>query len=125
MSVQTTPASSIVMHMLPRTRWDAQPRNQPYAADSLSTEGFIHCTAQASVLLHVANTFYRCEAGDWVILRVDTTRLTAPVRWERADEHIFPHVYGPIDLEAVVQVIDFPRNSAGAFYLPPVLAQAK
>jgi uncharacterized protein (DUF952 family) len=125
MNVQEPVRPSIVMHMLPRTRWEAQPSNQPYRGDTLSSEGFIHCTAEASALVDVANTHYRREPGDWVILMVDTTRVSAPVRWEAADGRIFPHVYGPIEMEAVVQVLDFPRTSAGHFTLPPGLAQAK
>jgi uncharacterized protein (DUF952 family) len=123
MSGQPSQRPSVVMHMLPSTRWKAQPPHQPYAGDTLSTEGFIHCTAEPAVLVKVANARFREQAGDWVILRVDTARVTAPVRWELSDGHIFPHIYGPVELEAVVQVLDFPRNRAGDFQLPPTLAQ--
>jgi len=124
MSAPPGVGTPIVYHMAPRARWAAQPSHQPYAGDTLATEGFIHCTAEPTRLLHVANSFYREETGAWVILLVDTSQVTAPVRWEQADGHLFPHVYGPIELAAVVQVLDFPRTAAGAYQLPQALTQS-
>ena len=124
MKAQPDATTPIVFHMAPRACWEAQSPCQPYAGDTLATEGFIHCTAEPARLLQVANSFYRQAPGAWVILLVDTSRVTSTVRWELADGHLFPHVYGPIELAAVVQVLDFPRSAAGAYQLPPSLAQS-
>jgi uncharacterized protein (DUF952 family) len=108
----------IVYHMLPEATWDALPPGCAYAAETLSTEGFVHCTAEPQMLELVANRFYRTEPGDWLILAVDLDRLAAPVRWEKADDHLFPHIYGAIERSAVQNVVPFPRSPDGAYHLP-------
>lgn len=105
----------IIFHLLPAVAWQAQAATEAYSADTLATEGFIHCTREAERLVEVANRFYWQMPGDFVILCVETDRLQAEVRWEMADGHLFPHVYGPIAQEAIREVIAFPRNRQGQF----------
>lgn len=105
----------IIYHMLSALTWQAQPKDEPYFADSLATEGFIHCTREADRLVQVANHFYRHVDGDFVILCLETEQLHPEVRWEVADGHRFPHIYGPIHPAAVVDVIVFPRHPNGSF----------
>ncbi|MEZ4731670.1 MAG: DUF952 domain-containing protein [Caldilineaceae bacterium] len=105
----------IIYHMLPERVWQAQAKTEPYRADSLATEGFVHCTREAERLVEVANRFYREIEGAFVILCLETEQLQAEVRWEVADGHCFPHVYGPVDPAAVVDVIAFPRHPNGRF----------
>lgn len=111
--------TAVIYHMLPAATWDALAPSAAYAAASLAQEGFIHCTAQPAWLLQVANRFYRGEPGPWLILAIDTQALAAPVRWEAADGHLFPHVYGPLNRSAIVAVNSFPRGADGEFRLPP------
>ena len=100
---------------MPAAVWQAQAPAEAYRADTLATEGFIHCTREADRLVAVGNAFYREIPGAFLILCIETERLTAVVRWETADGHLFPHVYGPIDQAAIVDVIAFPRNPNGNF----------
>ncbi len=105
----------IIFHMLPAAAWHAQLGDRAYHADSLATEGFIHCTGEPERLVMVGNAFYRQISEPFLILCVETERLTVDVRWEAADGHRFPHVFGPIDRAAIVDVIAFPRNPNGDF----------
>ena len=85
-----------------------------YAPASLATEGFVHCTSGDPLMLDVANRFYGDTAGNLVAVAIETDRLTSEVRWEApahpdgseapADAPLFPHVYGPLNLDAVVAV---------------------
>jgi uncharacterized protein (DUF952 family) len=109
--------SPVIYHMTTRTDWEGTPPAADFVADTLASEGFVHCTADPERLLQVANRFYRSTPGEWVILIVATAQLTAPLRWETADGHLFPHVYGPIDRAAIVNIVPFPR-SGDAFVLP-------
>lgn len=87
--------------------------------------GFIHCTRQPEVLLEVANRFYRDRPGDFVVLVIDPARLRAPVRDEPPAHPapvaslgttvLFPHIYGPLNREAVVEVRAAERNADGTF----------
>lgn len=110
--------SAVVYHMLPKAVWEALPPDGDYSAATLASEGFVHCTAEPPMLESVANHFYRSEPGDWLILSVDLQQVEAAVRWENADGHLFPHIYGPIPARAVVAVVPFPRRADGTYYLP-------
>jgi uncharacterized protein (DUF952 family) len=112
----------MILHFCPRAVWEAA--GPDYAADTLATQGFIHCST-ADHLTTPANALARGRT-DLVVLEVDESRLTSPVRWEPGDPAdeagtIFPHVYGPIAVDAVVAVHAFPPGPDGFFSLPPGL----
>lgn len=106
--------------MLPAVEWQTLNPGEPYAAATLATEGFIHCTREPERLLWVANQFYRHLPGEFVLLLIDPASVEAEVRWEEADGHLFPHIYGPINRDAVRQVLPFPRKTDGEFIAPTV-----
>ena len=71
---------------------------------TLAEVGFIHCALQEQVS-RVASTFF-AGVPHLVVLRIAIDRLKAPMRFEdlRGDNQLFPHVYGPLNLDAVVAV---------------------
>ena len=73
-----------------------------FAPRSLETEGFVHLSGASQV----AGTASRFFAGrdDVILLEIDERRLTQELVWEDLYGHgAFPHLYGPIDLAAVVR----------------------
>jgi uncharacterized protein (DUF952 family) len=111
-----------ILHATSRDSWSAAQAQGAYAADSLAGEGFIHCS-KVDQILRVANVLFRGRHG-LVLLVIDPGRLTSELRWEPGADlttERFPHVYGPIDLEAVVRVLDFEPGPDGSFTLPPGL----
>ncbi len=122
---------SLILHITERAAWQAAQAAGEYRAPSLAAQGFIHCATAAQVIA-VADAFYRGQAG-LVLLGIDPARLAADLRWEPPDPPAgspapaaapgerFPHLYGPLNLEAVVRVDDFPPGPDGRFTLPPVL----
>lgn len=107
--------AKLIYHMLPQPDWQAQTPDTEYRPPSLQHEGFIHCTGELDRLVAVANQFYCDIASPFVILIIDETRVQSDVRWEAADGHIFPHIYGPLNLDAVLDVLPFPRADDGRF----------
>ncbi len=129
----------MILHLVSKADWDALKADQPYAAASLASEGFIHCTAGEALMLDVANRFYRDQPGEFLLLEIDEAKLTSEVKWEApADPKpapaaetppetkaeygeqtraavLFPHVYGPINREAVLQVRKAVRDASGTF----------
>jgi glutathione S-transferase len=71
---------------------------------SLEEEGFIHCSFAHQVKT-VADLFYR-DRHDVVLLTIDPRRVDSLVVVETPDggDEGYPHVYGPLPLEAVVRV---------------------
>jgi len=113
----------VIFHILKRGDWQEAVRRNRYEPASLKTEGFVHCSTREQTL-GTANRFFRGQP-DLVLLCLEPSRLTAELRLEgpanphdeRARE-LFPHVYGPINPDAVVQVLDFPCDAGGSFHLP-------
>lgn len=108
----------MIYHMLPKVTWRKQDKTQPYVCDTLETEGFIHCTKELDRLVWVANHFYPSEVGDFVVLYIDEAQVEAEIKWEEADDHFFPHIYGPLNCNSVMATVKFPRDSKGTFIAP-------
>ncbi|GAB3463856.1 hypothetical protein GCM10027570_51440 [Streptomonospora sediminis] len=96
----------------------------PIAPDSLRSEGFVHAAPDDAAVLAVANAIYTGAAETQVVLIIDSGRLAAEVRWEAAapapppgmpPDTLFPHIYGPIEREAVIGVRYLRRDPQGAF----------
>ncbi len=107
-----------IYHLAPAARWRDWPAGTPYLPAEYGADGFVHCTAGDGLMLEVANTFYRDAPGDFVLLVIEPDRLTAPLKWERSTDglaQLFPHIYGPIDRAAVVEVRPVRRGVDGAF----------
>ena len=110
-----------IYHITSRAAWSTAQETGAYSTESLSSQGFIHCST-ADQVVSVANAIYRRAAG-LVLLEIDPVRLQPLVRWEPgADKpgELFPHIYGLLNLDAVTRVLDFPPNSDGSFTLPPL-----
>lgn len=115
--------SDYILHATFRTCWSAAQKAGAYTADSLASEGFIHCS-KADQILRVANLLFAGQHG-LVILVVDPARLTSELRWDPGVDlaaELFPHIYGPINLDAVVSVLDFEPGADGKFHLPVSLS---
>jgi uncharacterized protein (DUF952 family) len=108
----------MIYHITPRADWDAALRAGRYTADSLASQGFIHCSTREQVI-GVADAFYAGRSG-LVLLCIDEGQLGAPLVYENLEggEALFPHLYGPLNLEAVVHVADFAPGAEGRFTLP-------
>jgi uncharacterized protein (DUF952 family) len=101
-------------HLLPVGAWiDARASGQR-APDSLRTEGFVHCTDGWEALVETANRHYRDATGPFLALTVDLARVGSPWRYDDP-QRVYPHVYGPIPLHAVLAVRPTPRALDGRF----------
>ncbi len=106
--------TALIVHICARADWEQAQKDGAYRAASLEQEGFIHASRPEQVL-GVANRFYRGR-DDLLLLWIDPRRLSAPLKNELADGDTYPHVYGPLNLEAVVRVVPFPAAPDGGYY---------
>ncbi len=105
-----------IFHITTRAKWQRAQRVGAYSAASLRSAGFIHCSGRTQVV-RVANAFYRGKRN-LVLLVIEPAKVSAPIRHERVDGGRFPHIYGPLNLDAAVQVVDFAPRADGTFALP-------
>jgi len=74
-----------------------------YRADSLETEGFIHCS-YADQLDGVIERYYKNEKH-LIILTIDTEKLMSRVVHEPSTaSEVYPHIYGPVNRDAITAV---------------------
>ncbi len=92
----------ILFHLTTRREWAAAQAAGSYQPPSLASEGFIHLSTEAQW----PATRARFYAGvpDMVLLVIDSARVPAEIRFERADGDDFPHAYGELPVEAVVEI---------------------
>lgn len=102
-----------LLHICARSDWEKARERGEYRAASLDSEGFIHLSTPGQVAA-TANRFYSGQTG-LVLLVIDAACLPSEVRYEAADGALFPHLYGPLPLEAVVEVRDFETGEDGRF----------
>src|SRR5690349_19171657 len=101
----------LIFHIVVPSEYERQ-RDGDYRADSLATEGFIHCSNRDQIS-GVANQFYTQAPELWT-LAIDADRLTSPLRDEDPGVgQTFPHVYGPINRDAIVDVQVLQRAENG------------
>jgi uncharacterized protein (DUF952 family) len=114
---------NLILHCTQRSTWNAGVARGAYTAASLASEGFIHFS-KLEQFVGSANRFFRGQT-DLVLLCVDADRLLAKVVNENLEGGtvLFPHVYGPVNLDAVTAVVDFPCEADGTFRLPAAVAE--
>ena len=98
-----------IFHIALQSEWDQAKQTGSYATSTrgrtLAEEGFIHASREDQ-WQGVRDAFYADVLEPLVLLVIDTERLTSPVVEEPPAEGVdetFPHVYGPINAEAVVE----------------------
>eukprot|EP01041_Mallomonas_annulata_P006806 gene6806-13784_t len=117
-----------IYHMCDRNLFLASTeQSKLYYPPTYQSDGFIHATASANLLLDVANYFYKSAPGDWVCIELKPSRLGSPVIYESpapvgntaSFDHVpqqkFPHIYGGIPRRAVVNLFPMERGNDGSF----------
>src|SRR5512144_228207 len=95
-----------MFHLALAADWSAAQDAGDYRVSSIGQRldevGFIHCSF-APQLRRVADAYYRGR-NDVVLLTIDASRVTSPVREENSEggSDLYPHIYGPLNLDAVI-----------------------
>jgi uncharacterized protein (DUF952 family)/protein associated with RNAse G/E len=113
---------SLICHITTKAAWVDAVWAEDYRDPTLGTEGFIHASTPEQVVA-TANRYYGGRT-DLALLCIDTERLTSELRWEMVPSvgQDFPHLYGPLNLDAVTQALEFRPDEHGIFVsLPPGL----
>jgi len=95
-----------IYHITTRKEWKEAEKKGVYESASLKEEAFIHC-CDLQQMRAVLKRYYEGQKG-LVALLLETEKLSHPLKYEQSPsvKEMFPHVYGPINLDAVEEVID-------------------
>jgi uncharacterized protein (DUF952 family) len=106
-----------ILHITTWADWEqAQPEGL-YHGDTLATEGFIHCSTPDQVI-EVADRVFQGRDG-LVLLCIAPARVQSEIRYERAENgQDYPHIYGPLNVDAVITVASLQPGDDGRFTMP-------
>jgi uncharacterized protein (DUF952 family) len=108
----------MILHICNRQDWERAQNEGEYRPASLETEGFIHASRPEQIP-GVANRFYH-GLPDLLLLVIDPSHLRAEIRWETVDGDVYPHIFGPINLDAIAVTLDYRPDADGIYRkLPP------
>jgi len=110
----------LAYHGTPKKYFESLDPSQPYVPEPFAREGFIHTTEGREAVAITLTKYYKSSAGPWVVLYIDQDRVTSPIRYDDPAE-VFPHIYGPLNRDAIVAVKDIGRAPDGTFMKPEVL----
>ncbi|RYC67677.1 MULTISPECIES: DUF952 domain-containing protein [Spirosoma] len=103
----------MIYHVVTAMDWTRQQDAPVYEAASLQTEGFIHLSTREQVA-GVLERYYQ-NVPDLLLLQVDESRLTHELKYEAAtNNELFPHLYGPLNKEAIVSIDSVNNNGVAA-----------
>lgn len=110
--------TQLLYHITSEIEWAEALTLCEYRSRNFDAETFVHCS-YAHQLLDVAVRLFGGRK-DLVLLVVDPSKLSCDVVGENLEggEELYPHVYGPLPLEAIVKVLPFPPKHDGGFLLP-------
>lgn len=95
----------VIYHITTKAEWDKAIEKGSYETPSLTEEGFIHCSHENQI----AGVLERYFSGkkDLVKLVIDTDKLSSKYvfEWSPSIQDTFPHVYGAINTDAVIEVV--------------------
>ncbi|HTY75373.1 MAG TPA: DUF952 domain-containing protein [Candidatus Nanoarchaeia archaeon] len=115
---------SVIFHIAKRERWERAMLEGVYRGDTLDSEGFIHCSTIQQIV-KVANALFLAQKK-LVLLCIATNKVQSEIRYEGTrSEELYPHIYGPLDLDAVIKVADFEPAKNGKFVLPKEITDMK
>ena len=108
----------LIFHIVKERIWKEILNNKVHDDILLKRDGFIHCCT-FDQLLEVANDNLKNINENLIVLCINTYYLESKVKWEKNDKNnkIFPHVYGLINSESIIEEIEFKRNENGDFFI--------
>ena len=109
--------SDTILHLVPAGYFRSLPASEDYLPREFPQDGFIHCTRKPDMMLRVANQFYKDVAGELLMLVIAESRVIAQIKYESPEPggHLFPHIYGSLNRDAIVEMRTARRAVDGTF----------
>ncbi len=110
--------NKIIYHMCRLAEWQAAVAADAYPGSSQDqSDGFIHFSTGSQV--EESARRHRAGQDGLVLLAVDAATLGDGLRWEEArNGQLFPHLYGQLSINAVMEVHDLPLDTRGEHRFP-------
>ena len=108
----------MIYHITTQPEWEQAQENGEYIPGAFPIDGFIHCSDHYQIE-DTANRFY-ASTPDLIVLEIDPDKLAAQLVYENLEGGVmtFPHLYGHLNLDAVVSTFEFDRSADNKLKLP-------
>ena len=103
----------MIYHIAIHGEWDAQADMPTYVPDRYRKDWFIHCS-ELQQLERVADYNLRGRS-DLLLLEIMPTRLQPETRYQQGGREKYPHIYGPINRDAISRTVPVACNPHGLF----------
>ncbi|HKK46185.1 MAG TPA: DUF952 domain-containing protein [Balneolaceae bacterium] len=105
----------LLFHITTREEWKTHQNQGNYEPESLTSEGFIHCST-GSQLQETANRLF-AGTNKILLLVIDVSTMRESVKYEEDSDtgNKFPHIYGPLHTNAIIDKIDIKAEDDGSF----------
>ncbi len=109
---------NVIYHMCRADEWAAAQSNGSYPGSSQDqADGFIHFSTKNQVWTSAAK--HRRGQANIVLLTVDAARLGDALKWEASrGGALFPHLYGALPTDAVLEATPLPLGDDGVHVFP-------
>jgi uncharacterized protein (DUF952 family) len=106
----------LILHIAKAGDWKEALVKGEYETGSLKSDEFIHCSLPEQII-DIANSNFRNEKG-LVLLCIDSSKVKAEIKLECGGLQDYPHIYGKLNLDAVIKTFPFEPDCNGNFTLP-------
>jgi len=110
--------SEMIYHMCRKDEWETALRSGSYEGSSQDeADGFIHFST--AIQVRTSASKHRAGQSGLVLLTVDPVPLGESLKWEPSrGGDLFPHLYGPLPISAVISVEPLPLGDDGVHVFP-------
>lgn len=113
----------MIIHCMRKSLWQQFQHLDSWGQDDIRKYGFIHCST-VEYLWRVLPGFAE-DPEERVLICIDESRLLSEVRYEDSEDYpgrYYPHVYGPINHDSIVMVLDYLKDEEGRYLKNPEFA---
>lgn len=109
----------MILHCMKEKLWNKVKNKTSFGKKGLKRFGFIHCST-IEYFWRVAPNFRNIKEP-LVLICIDEDKLKAEIKYEDSDNcgRYYPHIYGEINMDSVVQVLPFLRDDNGNYIKNP------
>lgn len=107
----------LIFHIVEKKAYKRLENSGEYRPESLDTEGFIHCSTGEQIN-DTANRIFENKRHLFLLI-IDTKRVEADIKYEedKEQDEKFPHIYGPLNTNAILDKISLNPDKKGQFHL--------
>ncbi len=100
--------------------WSEAQKAGSYQGERFAKTGFVDAMDSAAQIEYVANKYWKGKTGVQVLC-IDKTQVKAEIKMEKSSSGVYPHIYGPLNANAVTQAVDLTAKADGAYAAPATL----